>query len=53
VLTKGVGELQLRESGVYRDEGGYAQRERAVREMQPADVIDATVKSNLRGRGGA
>jgi NADH-quinone oxidoreductase subunit F len=53
VLTAGIGELNLRDIGVYRAQGGYAQFERAVTQMKPAEVIDATLKSGLRGRGGA
>jgi NADH-quinone oxidoreductase subunit F len=53
VLMAGIGELNLRDIDVYRSTGGYAQLERAVKEMTPAEVLDATVKSGLRGRGGA
>jgi NADH-quinone oxidoreductase subunit F len=53
VLTAGIGELNLRDIDVYKAQGGYAQFERAVKEMQPAEIIDMTVKSGLRGRGGA
>ncbi|MBV9233730.1 MAG: NADH-quinone oxidoreductase subunit NuoF [Candidatus Eremiobacteraeota bacterium] len=53
VLTAGIGEADLRSIGVYRDRGGYRQWERAVREMQPADVLAFADKSGLRGRGGA
>ncbi len=53
VLTRGIGELNLRDIDVYRAQGGYAQLERAMRELNPADVLDATAKSGLRGRGGA
>jgi NADH-quinone oxidoreductase subunit F len=53
VLTAGIGELNLRDIDVYRAQGGYAQFERAVTALQPAEVIDATLKSGLRGRGGA
>jgi NADH-quinone oxidoreductase subunit F len=53
VLTAGIGELNLRDIDVYRAQGGYAQFKRAVTELKPADVIDATLKSGLRGRGGA
>jgi len=53
VLTAGIGELNLRDIDVYRSTGGYAQLERAVKEMKPGDVVDATSKSGLRGRGGA
>jgi NADH-quinone oxidoreductase subunit F len=53
VLTAGIGELNLRDIDVYRAQGGYAQFERAVTTLKPGDVIDATLKSGLRGRGGA
>ncbi|HVA38566.1 MAG TPA: NADH-quinone oxidoreductase subunit NuoF [Candidatus Dormibacteraeota bacterium] len=53
VLTKGIGELDLTDIGVYRKQGGYEQLRRAVREMEPDGVVDAVMKSNLRGRGGA
>ncbi|MGH7709371.1 MAG: NADH-quinone oxidoreductase subunit NuoF [Vulcanimicrobiaceae bacterium] len=53
VLTAGIGELNLREIDVYRAQGGYAQFERALKELKPAELIDITAKSGLRGRGGA
>ena len=53
VLTEGIGELDLRDIEVYKKQGGYAQFERAVKEMKPAELIDMAVKSGLRGRGGA
>jgi len=54
VLTAGIGTLDLRDIAVYRERhGGYAQFERAVRELQPKDVVDAVLASGLRGRGGA
>jgi NADH-quinone oxidoreductase subunit F len=53
VLTKGIGELDLCEIDVYREQGGYAQLERAFRELTPKDVSDVCNGSNLRGRGGA
>jgi NADH-quinone oxidoreductase subunit F len=53
VLLAGIGELNLRDIDVYRAQGGYAQFQRAVTSMQPSEVIDATLKSGLRGRGGA
>ena len=53
VLTEGIGELDLRDIDVYKQQGGYAQFERAVKEMQPADVIAMADKSGMRGRGGA
>jgi len=53
VLTAGIGEANLRDINVYRERGGYRQWERAVRELQPADVLDMAKESGLRGRGGA
>ncbi len=53
VLTDGIGEVDLRDLAVYRARGGYRQWERAVRELQPADVLAAAETSGLRGRGGA
>jgi NADH-quinone oxidoreductase subunit F len=38
---------------VYREQGGYAQFERAVKELTPKAVMDVCLGSNLRGRGGA
>ena len=53
VLTAGIGEVDLRDFKVYRDRGGYKQWERAVRELQPAQVLELADRSGLRGRGGA
>jgi NADH-quinone oxidoreductase subunit F len=53
VLTEGIGEVDLRDIAVYRKRGGYEQWKRAVTQMKPADVADITMKSGLRGRGGA
>ena len=53
VLTAGIGEVDLRDIDVYRSRGGYAQWERAVRQLTPADVQKAAADSGLRGRGGA
>jgi len=53
VLMAGIGEADLTDIGVYRQRGGYKQWERAVRELRPADVMEAADKSGLRGRGGA
>ena len=53
VLTKGIGELNLRDIDVYRSTGGYAQLERAVKELGQQAVMEVCTGSNLRGRGGA
>lgn len=38
---------------VYRDNGGYASVEKALKTMTPDQVTDEVKKSGLRGRGGA
>jgi NADH-quinone oxidoreductase subunit F len=53
VLMKGIGALNLRDIEVYKTQGGYAQLERALRELSPEDVMKMTDASVLRGRGGA
>ena len=42
----------IRSYEVYRQEGGYAAVEKALR-MAPSDVVEEVKKSGLRGRGGA
>jgi NADH-quinone oxidoreductase subunit F len=53
VLMKGIGELDLRSIDVYKSQGGYEMLEKAVKTMQPADIVSIIDKSGLRGRGGA
>src|SRR3954468_5955701 len=38
---------------VYREHGGYASVEKALKTMTPAEVVEEVKKSGLRGRGGA
>ncbi|HEX8515056.1 MAG TPA: NADH-quinone oxidoreductase subunit NuoF [Bacteroidia bacterium] len=38
---------------VYREKGGYASVEKALKSMTPNDVVEEVKKSGLRGRGGA
>lgn len=38
---------------VYRQKGGYASVEKALKSMTPNDVVEEVKKSGLRGRGGA
>jgi NADH-quinone oxidoreductase subunit F len=38
---------------VYRQKGGYASVEKALKTMTPNDVVEEVKKSGLRGRGGA
>ena len=37
----------------YRRDGGYAQAERALRDMSPDDLIELVTAADLKGRGGA
>ena len=37
----------------YKQHGGYAAAERAIRQMKPDDIINEVKNSGLRGRGGA
>jgi len=53
VLMKGIGELNLCSIDVYKSQGGYEMLERAVKTMQPAEIVSIIDKSGLRGRGGA
>jgi NADH-quinone oxidoreductase subunit F len=53
VLTDGIGEVDLRDIAVYRARGGYDQWRRAVTALTPAEIVEITSKSGLRGRGGA
>jgi NADH-quinone oxidoreductase subunit F len=38
---------------VYKEKGGYASVEKALKSMTPNDVVEEVKKSGLRGRGGA
>jgi NADH-quinone oxidoreductase subunit F len=37
----------------YKQHGGYAAAERAIRQMKPDDIVNEVKNSGLRGRGGA
>lgn len=53
VLMKGIGQLNLCSIDVYKSQGGYEMLEKAVKTMQPAEIVSIIDKSGLRGRGGA
>jgi NADH-quinone oxidoreductase subunit F len=38
---------------VYRQKGGYAAVEKALKKLTPEEVVEEVKKSGLRGRGGA
>jgi NADH-quinone oxidoreductase subunit F len=52
IVLAGAKERPLTRIDDYRDVGGYAQLAKA-RQMEPQQVIQAMLDSNLRGRGGA
>ncbi len=53
LLSARWGIKDSRKIDVYLSNGGYKSLEKALKEMNPASIIDEVKKSNLRGRGGA
>lgn len=53
VLLRNVGVPGAHEIGVYLQGGGYQALEIALRQYQPAEVVEVVLQSGLRGRGGA
>jgi NADH-quinone oxidoreductase subunit F len=53
ILTKNTHVADLQRIGVYESLGGYKAVAKALREHQPAEIIDIVKRSGLRGRGGA
>ena len=53
ILLENLEVPDIRHFDTYRDYGGYASVEKALREMSPSQVSQEVVKSGLRGRGGA
>jgi NADH-quinone oxidoreductase subunit F len=43
----------IKDFATYRKHGGYTSVEKALKTMQPDDVVEEVKKSGLRGRGGA
>jgi NADH-quinone oxidoreductase subunit F len=52
LLFEGIDTPNLHRLDVYRSRGGYEQLERAVK-MEPQDVLQEIMASDVRGRGGA
>jgi NADH:ubiquinone oxidoreductase subunit F (NADH-binding) len=52
-LLRRQGETPLRSLAAYRDAGGYAALEKALRQQTPEQIIQQVVDAKLRGRGGA
>lgn len=53
VLLKNVGVEGVRNLKVYRERGGYAAAEKALKNHTPAEIVEIVKDSGLRGRGGA
>jgi NADH-quinone oxidoreductase subunit F len=53
VLTEHIDRSDLHEIAVYEELGGYRALRKALREMEPEDVLAELEESGLRGRGGA
>jgi NADH-quinone oxidoreductase subunit F len=53
ILTANMHVANLQHIGVYESLGGYKGLAKALREYQPAEVIEIVKQSGLRGRGGA
>jgi NADH-quinone oxidoreductase subunit F len=52
-LLTDIGRVDPESISSYRDHGGYAGLERAIRRLSPEGVIDEIEAAGLRGRGGA
>src|SRR3954467_13477009 len=53
ILTAHMDRPDLHRIGVYEELGGYRALRKALREMDPEDVLSQLEESGLRGRGGA
>jgi NADH-quinone oxidoreductase subunit F len=53
ILTEHIDKPGIGTFDVYRQNGGYAAVEKALKKMTPDEVIEEVKKSGLRGRGGA
>src|SRR4028118_1235982 len=53
ILLKNLEYPNVRSIDGYRQSGGYASMEKALKTMTPDEVVEEVKKSGLRGRGGA
>lgn len=53
VLLRNLGVEGVRSLKVYRERGGYAAAEKALKNHKPDEIVEIVKASNLRGRGGA
>ena len=53
MLFRGIDDPELATLEGYRDRGGYRALERALRQLEPGELLEQLESSGLRGRGGA
>ncbi len=53
ILTKNFGLKNSHKIDVYLEKKGYSAVKKALKEMNPEQILDEVKKANLRGRGGA
>jgi len=53
ILTKYASDTKQKKISTYIKHGGYKAAEKAVKNLEPEDIIETVKKSGLRGRGGA
>ena len=53
IVTKDIDAPGLDTLEGYRQHGGYKALEKALKELQPDEIVEMVKKSGLRGRGGA
>jgi NADH-quinone oxidoreductase subunit F len=53
ILLRNVGIANSHEIETYVERGGYQALEKALKEQQPAEVVETVLNAGLRGRGGA
>src|SRR6187200_2888987 len=53
LLLQNINVSGIQSYAVYREKGGYASVEKALKQMTPDEVTEEVKKSGLRGRGGA
>lgn len=53
ILLEHIDKPGIKSYEVYRQYGGYASVEKALKQMTPPDIVEEVKKSGLRGRGGA
>lgn len=53
ILLKNINVPDIHTLSVYKQRGGYAGLEKALKSLSPSEIVEEVKKSGLRGRGGA